>query len=280
MTHLYQTNRLAVTEVSSKGVYVDGREYGSIFLKEAPDHLQEGDQVNAFVYQDASDRVVATMAKARVQVGECAYLKVVSLGDNGAFLDWGLPKDLLLPYSEQAYPVREGGSCVVYVYLDENTNRAVATTLLHQHLEEEYTDLQPKQAVDLLIAAKSDLGFKAVINNAYLGLIYHDELSQPLAFGTRIKGWVKAIRDDGKVDLSINTLDQKTRDQLELRILKQLQQAGGRMELSDKSDPELIFKVFKVSKKNFKRALSSLYKQRLIIIKPESIALVVHDQSD
>lgn len=273
MSTLDQYNRLTVTSVSPKGVFVDGREFGTLYLREAPEHLKKDDVVNAFIYKDANDQLSATAAKALVKVGECAYLRVVSTNDIGAFLDWGLPKDLLLPFSEQAYPVREGASYVVYVYFD-NSGRVVATTLLHHHLDEECDQLAAGDAVDLLIAAKSELGFKAVVNGQYLGLIYHDDLSQPLRFGTKMKGWVKAIRDDGKIDLSINTLDKKTRDQLESRILKELQQAGGRMELSDKSSPEVIFSVFKVSKKNFKRALGSLYKQRLIIIQPAHIELV------
>jgi len=162
---------------------------------------------------------------------------------------------------------------VVYAYLD-NQQRPVATTMLHHHLNEEAGALKVGDMVELLIAAKSDLGFKAVINNKQLGLIYHDELSQPLSFGTRMKGWIKTIRSDGKIDLSINSLDEKTRDQLEARILKQLREADGRIDISDKSSPEVIFKVFKVSKKNFKRALGSLYKQRLITIEPTYIELV------
>ena len=273
MPKLDQINRLTVSSVSSKGVFLDGRELGSLYLREAPDHLSQGDIVNAFLYHDASGQLSATAAKPMANVGECAYLRVIDTNDAGVFLDWGLPKDLLLPYSEQAYPVREGGSYVVYVYQDSQ-QRVVATTMLHQHLSEDHGSLRAGDSVDLLIAAKSDLGFKAVINGRQLGLIYHADLSQPLRFGLRIKGWVKAIRDDGKIDLTINTLDKKTRDQLEERILKELTQAGGRMQLSDKSPPETIFRVFKVSKKNFKRALSSLYKQRLITVNPDYIELV------
>ncbi|MFT5421196.1 MAG: putative RNA-binding protein (virulence factor B family) [Candidatus Endobugula sp.] len=273
MPKLDQTNRLTVTEVSPKGAMVDGLEYGALTLRDAPANLSKGDIITAFVYRDASERITATAAKPLIQVGQCAYLKVVEEGEFGAFLDWGLPKNLLLPYAEQAYPIREGASYVVYAYLD-NSDRMAASTLLHHHLDEDHGELKAGDAVDLLIAAKSELGFKAVINNKQLGLIYHDELSQPLRFGMRIKGWVKAIREDGKIDLSINSLDQKTRDQLEMRILKELHHSDGRIEISDKSSPEIIFNVFKVSKKNFKRALGSLYKQRLITIESDHITSV------
>jgi predicted RNA-binding protein (virulence factor B family) len=273
MPKLDQTNRLTVKDVSPKGVLLDGLEYGALHLRDAPKNLSKGDVITAFLYRDTSDRVTATAATPKINVGECAYLKVVAEGEFGAFLDWGLPKDLLLPFAEQAYPVREGVEYVVYAYRD-NSDRMVATTFLHHHLDEQHGTLKAGDAVDLLIAGKSELGFKAVINNQYLGLIYHDELSQPLRFGLRIKGWVKAIREDGKIDLSINTLDKKSRDQLETRILRELHQSGGRIELSDKSSPEVIFSVFKVSKKNFKRAISRLYKQRLIVIEANYIQSV------
>jgi len=273
MPKLDQVNRLTITSVSPKGVLVDAKELGTVFLREAPKDSKVGDSLNVFMYKDAANEINATAAKPLVALGECAYLKVVSINEIGAFLDWGLPKDLLLPYAEQAYPVREGAFYVVYAYLD-NSGRMVASTMLHHHLEETSDTLTVGDRVELFIAGKSDLGFKAVVNGECLGLIYHDELSQPLRFGSRMKGWVKNIREDGKIDLSINTLDTQTRDQLELRILKELQQAGGRIELSDKSSPEVIFSVFKVSKKNFKRALGKLYKQHDIIIHSNHIELV------
>ncbi len=273
MPRIDQTNRLTVAHVDETSVTVDVLEYGHLPLRDAPKNLNKGDVIDVFLYRDASERLMATATKPRVQVGECAYLKVVATGDFGAFLDWGMPKDLLLPYAEQAYPVREGSSCVVFVYHD-NQGRLVASTMLHHHLEEDHGLLKEGDPVNLMVSGKSELGFKAVINNEHLGLIYHDDLSQPLAFGLRIKGWIKKIRPDGKIDLSINNLDKKTRDQLEMRILKILTQSDGRIDISDKSPPEVIFNVFKVSKKNFKKALGSLYKQRLIIIKPDYIELV------
>lgn len=274
MIKLEQTNSLKVIERSDKGTFVDAKEYGQVFLRNAPATLQESDVVDAFLYRDVNNKILATISSSQINVNECALLKVVSVGDHGAFLDWGMPKDLLLPHSEQAYPVREGGFYVVYVVQD-NTDRLIASTLLHKYLEEDGYELKKGDAVDLLIAAESDLGFKAVINNKQLGLIYHSDLSQPLKFGARMKGWVKNIReDDGKIDLSINTLDDKTRDQLEMRILKALEEKSGKLELSDKSSPEAIFSAFKVSKKNFKRAIGSLYKQKLIAINPSYIELV------
>ncbi|MBX2809728.1 MAG: GntR family transcriptional regulator [Cellvibrionaceae bacterium] len=273
MFTINQLHSLVITEVSPRGIYVDGREYGKVRLREARQQLQRGDKVTAFIYRDSADRVTATMAKPKITPGRCAYLQVVDKGDRGAFLDWGMPKDLLLPYNEQASPVTQGNAYVVYAYADEK-QRMVASTRLHHHLDEHYGNLRVGDRVDLLIASRTELGFKAVINNHQLGLIYHNELSQPLQFGTRMPGRVKAIREDGKIDLNINLLDKHSRDALENCILQHLEDAGGRMALSDKSPPEAIFRIFSVSKKNFKRALGSLYKQRLIKITPEYIERV------
>ncbi len=276
MPKLDHINQLTVCSITPKNVMVDCMEYGHLPLRDAPKSLEKGDKINAFLYRDAADRIMVTAATPKAKVGQCAYLKVVSEGEFGAFLDWGLPKDLLLPFAEQAYPVRVGGLYVVYLYTD-NSGRTVASTFLHHYLDEDHGDLKKGDAVDLLIAGKSELGFKAVINHRQLGLIYHGDLSQPLRFGLKIKGWIKAIREDGKIDLSINNLDNNARDQLEMRILKQLHQAGGRIDISDKSSPEVIFSVFKVSKKNFKRAIGSLYKQRLIKIEPTYIEQIESD---
>ena len=276
MPELGQINQLTVIEKVADGVYLDGGELDEIFLPawETPKGTQEGDSLDVFLYQDTQDKIMATITKPRAVVGECAYLKVLSVGKFGAFLDWGISKDLLLPHSEQAYPVQEGNSYVVYVFKDKRSGRIAATTKLHYHLEESSGPYRKGQQVDLLIAAKTELGYKAVINGTYLGLIYETDLSQPLRFGDQMKGWIKDVRDDGKVDLSINTLDAETRDQLEQAIMDRLSQKGGRLNLSDKSPPDEIFKAFKVSKKNFKRAISGLYKKRLIKIEPSFIELV------
>lgn len=284
---LGQTNTLEIADIGPEGLRLDcgnldpegtgDQEFDFVVLPsaEAIEGLSIGDSVEVFLYLDSDDLLVATTAKPTVQAGECAFLKVLTTGKFGAFLDWGLPKDLLLPHSEQAYPVRAEANYVVYAHLDAHTGRVVCSTLLHHYLEEESNQWMKKgQQVELLIASKSELGYKAVINGTHLGLIYHEELSQPLKFGEKMKGWIKTIREDGLIDLSINTLDEATRDALDAEIMDRLEKEGGRLELSDKSSPEEIFQQFKVSKKNFKRAISSLYKQRLIQIEPEYIELV------
>ncbi len=284
---LGKLNRLKVADQGAAGLRLDcqdldpqgcaGRHFDYAILPPNQAHptWQTGSEVEVFLYLDSEDRLIATTDKAKVAVGECAFLKVLSTGQYGAFLDWGLAKDLLLPHSEQAYPVRAGKSYVVYAYLDSHSGRVACSTQLHHFLDEEANHwMQQGQAVDLLIAAKSELGYKAVINGTHLGLIYHQELSQPLTFGEKIRGWIKAIREDGRIDLSINTLDAETRDALSVAILEQLRENGGRLNLSDKSAPGEIFRQFRVSKKNFKRAISGLYKQRQIKIESDYIELV------
>ncbi len=228
MPNLYQMNLLTVIEVGKDGVFLEGEEYEDILLIDAKSdikkrNIQEDDEIEVFLYRNTSDNVVATMAPAKVKVGECANLEVVSDGDNGAFLDWGLPKDLFLPHSEQAYYVDEGDFTVVYVYLDKK-GRPIASSMLYHHLDEYGGDLEEGQQVDLLIADQNDLGYKAVINHKQLGLIYHSEISQPLPLGSKMKGWVKEIRGDGKINLNINAFDTDTRDDLEAQILEQLRQ--------------------------------------------------------
>lgn len=309
MLQLGQMNRLRVVEITADGYYLEEHDKNTSVWSEAkvqklllPRHeqlnivnlvkqndanrkadnstkssantqVEIGDELNVFVYLSTNEDIVVTTQTPTAQVGECAYLEVLSVNDHGAFLDWGLPKDLLLPFSEQAYPVREGNSYVVYVYIDERSERVACSTMLHLHLSETSNQFRHRQQVDLLIASKSDLGYKAVVNGEYLGLIFHQELSQPLQFGDRMKGWVKEPRDDGKIDLSIHSLDSHSRNDLADQILAHIKQSGGRAALSDKSSPEEIYRIFKVSKKNFKRALSGLYKQRAIRIEADFIEL-------
>jgi len=273
MINLYQMNLLTVIDVCNDGVFLKGDDGHDIQLLHAPNDIKENDKVSVFVYHNASNYIEATFNSPYVKINECANLQVLSSGDYGAFLDWGFHKDLLLPRSEQAYPLNEGDYCVVCVYIDQK-GRPIASSRLSNHLNEHSGDLQVGQQVDLLIADESELGFKAIINNQQLGLIYHNELSQPLQLGITIRGWIKGIREDGKIDLNINAFDKGARNELEAEILEQLHKENGRIDISDKSPAETIFARFMVSKKNFKHALGYLYKQRLIKIYPNFIELI------
>ena len=275
MVELGHTNKLRVIKRADIGVFLDGDQFGDILLprKYAPESINIGDEVDVFLYNDSEDRIIATTLKPKTQVGECAYLKVVSTGRFGAFLDWGLPKDLLVPYSEQQKPMETGYSYTVYSFVDEETQRIAASTKLEQHLSVDVSGLKPQQKVDLLIYGKSDLGFKAVINGTHLGQLFESETFQRLHFGEQIKGYIRQIRADGKIDLMLQLPSELTRDDLSNAIIAHLQQHEGVSTLTDKSPPDDIYQIFGVSKASYKKALGQLYKNRQILIEKHQITL-------
>lgn len=269
-------NHLQVVKIADHGVYVDGGEEGTILLpnRYVPEGLDIDDWVDVFLYFDSDDLLIATTETPKALVGSIELLKVIDTNRVGAFLDWGLPKDLLVPFSEQQHPMREGEFYVVYVFHDHETDRILASSKLNRYFEEEPVGLKEKQAVNLQITDKTELGYKAVINNQYLGLIFHGDAFRPLAMGERLPGYIKTIREDGKVDLIISQHSSQGDNSLEDQIMAQLKASGGESDLTDKSDPELIYRQFKVSKKKYKNALGALYKRKLIVITREKISLV------
>lgn len=275
MVEIGRTNRLTVVKCVDFGVYLDGGDLGEILLPKRyhPSELSVGDSLDVFVYLDSDDRLIATTEVPKVQVDECAYLEVVAVNRVGAFLDWGLPKDLLVPFSEQQQPMRVGQRYVVTVCVDDS-GRIVASSKLHRHLKETSIYFQPDQAVDLLICARTDLGYKAVIDNSHLGLIYREEVFQPIKIGQRLTGYIKAIRSDHKIDLCLQLPGQRAREELSERIIQYLEQNGGRSKLTDKCSPDEIYNQFGVSKGAYKRALGALYKREIIRIEQDAITLV------
>jgi len=215
----------------------------------------------------------ATGKTPKAQVGECALLKAVTVTRTGAFMDCGLDRDLLVPVSQQLTPMVEGHSYVVYLFLDPQQN-VIGTTKLHKFLDERAKNMAPGEAVDLLIVSESELGYKAVVNGTHLGLLYKGEVFTPLKPGDRTRGYIKTIRDDRKIDLSLQKQDQQARDELSERIMAFLESSGGVSTLNDCSPPELIYKQFGVSKKNYKKALGRLYKQRRISLAKDRITLL------
>jgi predicted RNA-binding protein (virulence factor B family) len=276
MAELGHYNKLCVIKRADIGVFLDGDQYGDILLprKYAPESLRIGDEAEVFLYNDSEDRIIATTLKPKAQVGECAYLKVVSTNEFGAFLDWGLPKDLLVPFSEQQRPMQKGYSYTVYLFVDEETLRIAASTKLERHLSVDVSSFKPQQAVDLLIYGKSDLGFKAVINGTHLGQLFEGETFQRLHFGERVKGYVRQVRADGKIDLMLQLPSELTRDDLSNSIVDHLRQNEGVSTLTDKSPPDDIYQAFGVSKASYKKALGKLYKQRTIMIEKHQITLL------
>ena len=276
MAFLGHYNKLRIIKRADIGVFLDGDQYGDILLprKYAPESMRIGDEVEIFLYNDSEDRIIATTLKPKAQVGECAYLKVVSTSRFGAFLDWGLPKDLLVPFSEQQKPMEKGYSYTVYLFVDEETQRIAASTKLEQHLSIDVSGFKPQQEVDLLIYGKSDLGFKAVINGTHLGQLFEGETFQRLHFGEQLKGYIRQVRVDGKIDLMLQLPSELTRDNLSEAIIEHLRQNDGVSTLTDKSPPNDIYQAYGVSKASYKKALGKLYKQRCIAIEKHQITLL------
>lgn len=275
MADLGQFNRLRATRRQDIGLFLDGAELGEILLprRYLDDSMQAGDWLEVFLYRDSEDRVVATTETPRVQVGECAYLKVIGLNQFGAFLDWGLPKDLLVPFSEQQKKMQKGYSYAVYVYIDEPTQRIVASSRLERHLASENCEYGPRDPVDLLIYGRSDLGFKAIVNHRCLGQLYDNETFRRLHFGERLPGFVKQVRPDGKIDLSLQLPGRKAQNQLRDAILSHLEQHEGVSTLTDFSPPDEIYQAYGVSKAKYKKALGNLYREGRIVIEKHQITL-------
>jgi len=269
-------NNLQVVKQVDFGVYLDGDALDTILLPKryVPNGCEIGDWIDVFLYFDSDDLLIATTEKPKVEVGCCEMLKVVDINHAGAFMDWGLPKDLLVPYNEQQKPMEVGYSYVVYVYHDEASDRIAASTKLSHHLDEQPVWLKPRQSVNLQIASRTELGYKAIIDDKYLGLLFRADAYRPLKIGERLPGFVKSIRSDGKIDLLISQATLQGDHELSQQIVQYLTDQGGTSTLTDKSDPEEIYRVFKVSKKKYKQALGNLYKSRKITMTPGMVQLV------
>lgn len=270
-------NSLPVAKLADFGLFLDGGADGEILLPKRyipkGEPCEVGDWLNVFIYLDSEDRLIATTEKPKVQVGGFASLKVVDINRVGLFFDWGLPKDLLMPHSEEKRPLQVGDYCVVHVYLDPRTRRITATARLDRYLDKAPANYQVGQEVDLLVVEQTDLGFKAIIDGLHWGLIHKNEVFKFLRGGSREKGYIKELRADGKISLSLQPVGQQARDELSEQILAALRDAGGSLALSDKSPPEAISKAFGVSKGNFKKAIGGLFKQGLIAIHDDRIEL-------
>ncbi len=238
-----------------------------------PESIQIGDELEVFICFDSEDRLIATTEVPFATVGECAQLEVRSVEDVGAFLDWGLSKDLFLPFSEQTRGLKPGQEIIVFIYLDKS-GRISASMRIDRNLKNPIDDLEEGQSVQLLIYGKTDLGFKAIINKSHVGVLYYDEVFQPLQYGQSIMGFIKKIRADKKIDLSLQRTGHKAGDDIAPRILELLQDNNGFLKINDKTSPEEIYKLFGASKKKFKIALGGLYKKRAIKVTDEGIELV------
>ena len=272
MATIGQRNLLSIVRAAPPGLYLDGGDLGEILLpgRYIPAEVAPKQKLDVFVYRDSEDRLVATTESPQAMVGEFACLKVINLDENiGAFLDWGLAKDLLLPFREQEFPVRIGDRVVVYVALDARTQRILATMRLNRHLNRDTPAYRDGQPVNILITGRTPLGYNAIVENAHRGLLYHSQLAGPLAVGQKLKGFVRAVRAGGKIDLTLDASGYQRVAPLTHKIVEALQFSGGKFEFDDNSTPAAIRQNFGVSKKAFKQALGRLYKSRRIsFLKP------------
>ncbi|QXH45638.1 GntR family transcriptional regulator [Pseudomonas xanthosomatis] len=275
MALLGRYNSLQIVKHVEFGLYLDGGADGEILLprryfpKDA--ELELDDWLNVFIYLDSEDQLIATTEKPKMQVGEFASLKVKDINGAGIFLDWGLSKDLLMPYSEESRPLKIGDYCVVHAYLDKRTRRITATAKLDRYLDTTPVDYKPGQPVELLVAGETPMGFKAIINNRHWGLIHKNEVFKFLRSGMHEKGFIKEVRHDGKIALSLQPVGQALADGLHEQIMQRLEAAGGVLPVCDKSDPAVISQMFNVSKGNFKKAIGALFKQGKIVIHDDRI---------
>lgn len=276
MAKIGRFNLLEVIKFEPQGAYLQGGWLGEILLPKryVPEDCEIGDPLNVFVYLDSKDRFIATTQKPRAQVGEVAYLPVKEVNNIGAFLDWGLPKDLLVPFNQQQSSMETGQSYLVYLYSDEETHRIAASSKLNKFIEKLPKNYKQGQKVDLAISDKTHLGYSAVIDNKYWGLLFFSDVVRPLKIGQKVSGFIKQIRDDGKVDLSLHAPGFKKIENLADKILDRLDKSDGFLPLSDKSTPDDIAEAFSISKKAFKTAIGTLYKQRKIRIESDGIYLL------
>ena len=276
MLQIGNYNTLRIIKLVSFGVYLDGGDGKEILLptRYVPKGAKVDDEVQVFIYHDNEGRLIATTLHPKAVVGEFAFMRVKSVNSTGAFLDWGLMKDLLVPFKEQKMAMREGKWYLVYVHLDHLTGRIVASARIEKFLGNVPPEYESNQEVDLLVADDTEIGYKVIVNDLHWGMIYHNQVFQRLEKGERLKGYVKGVREDDKLDISLQPLGYQRVDGISQRILEALQMKDGYLPVHDKSDPEEIYSLFRCSKKAFKQAIGSLYKQHRIRMEADGIRLL------
>lgn len=269
-------NTLKVVKEVDFGMYLDGGEEGEILLpaRYVPEDCQLGDELSVFIYLDNEERLVATTLTPLVEIGQFACLEVAWVNQYGAFLNWGLMKDLFVPFREQKMKMQVGKSYVVYAYLDDESYRIVASAKVDRYLSKEIATYEAGQEVNVLIWQKTDLGFKAIIENKHSGLLYDSEIFQPLRTGMIVKAYVKQAREDGKIDLILQKTGKDKVDDFSNTLLEHIRENGGKTSFNDKSPAEEIYDAFGVSKKTFKKAVGDLYKKHLILLQDDGIVLM------
>ena len=276
MVEIGKYNTLKIVKDLDFGVYLDGGDDLEILLpaRYVPRNVKPGDEVEVFIYHDNEGRIIATTAKPLAVVGEFQWMECKSVNDMGAFLEWGLMKDLLVPFREQKMPMREGKWYLVYVHLDHVTKRIVASARVDKFLDNVPPVYEFNQEVDLLVADETEIGYKVIINNLHWGLVYHNEIYRRLERGEHLKGYIKEVREDEKIDVSLTRLGYEKVEGIAGIILDALKVQKGFLAVHDKSPADEIYSLFGCSKKSFKQAVGALYKKKLISIEPTGIRLI------
>ncbi|PQV50585.1 hypothetical protein CLV33_102449 [Jejuia pallidilutea] len=273
---LGQINTLEILRETDHGVYLIDDEDNEVLLpnRYVPSEFKIWDKIDVFIYLDNEERLVATTDIPYIKRNEFALLRCNQVTDFGAFLDWGLVKELFCPFKEQAFKMKPGGWYLVHCYLDEKTERLVASSKTNRFLDNKELTVEQFQEVDLIVSHPSDIGWNVIVNKKHIGLIYKDNIFRDISVGDKLKGIVKKIRPGNKLDITLEKIGYRNIEPNAQRILKELEDNSGFLNLTDKSNPELIKDTLQMSKKNFKKAIGSLYKQRQIEIKPDGIYLV------
>ena len=276
MIKLGKYNELEIVRQVDFGVYLSDGEGVEILMPKryVPAHAQVGDKVRSFVYQDSEARLIATTEQPYAQVGEFASLQVQSVNQVGAFADWGTSKELLIPHREQAKEMEEGHRYIVHIYIDDKSGRIVGSAKLDKFLDNVPATYERNQEVDVLVWKPTPLGYKVIIENKHTGMIYTNQIFQPVHVGEHLRAWVKEVREDEKIDLMLQPMGfRNVIDSAEAQVLRALHLRGGFLTLTDKSDPAEIAEVLQMSKKNFKKAVGALYKQQRITLEDNGIRL-------
>lgn len=249
-----------------QGIYLEDEAGDEVLLpnKYIPNGMELGDEISVFVYTDSEDRIVATTIQPKIELHQFACLEVMAVTQFGAFLDWGLEKDLFVPFKEQKLKMKRGNSYIVYMYNDDESDRLVASAKIYKYLSNEELTVKEGEEVNLLIGEPTDLGVNVIINNLHRGIIYHNEIFQNLDLGDRLKGYIKKVREDNRIDVSLQQQGYQNVEPNAIRILDYLQMNQGYMSLTDKSSPGEIMARLEMSKKTFKKAIGNLYRQKLV----------------
>ena len=279
MIELGKYNTLEILRHTSVGLFLGAGEHSGILLpnKYVPKEYTIGDTISVFCYLDYDERPIATTLEPEIIVNEFQLLKVVEVNEIGAFLDWGLEKHLLVPFREQRNKMKEGQWYVVYCYLDERSNRLVASNKLDKFISNDELTVRIREKVELVVTRQTDLGWEVIVNNKHKGLVYFNEVFKKISIGDVIPGVIKAIRGDNKIDISLQPLGQKILEPAANKILETLKHHKGFLPLNDKSNPEVIKDELQMSKNTFKKGLGTLYKARKIEIKSDGIYLVASE---